>query len=117
MENKKVDATALFNIGYGLYVLTSKKGEKENGCIINTVTQLTSSPITVAVTVNKANYSHDLIKETKTYIKSNNSTTKIFNRYLYSLIPFILLIIIYNLTKGSNTVIISLLKSIIISLR
>ncbi len=64
MENKKVDATALFNIGYGLYVLTTKKGDKENGCIVNAVTQLTSNPLTVAVTVNKANYSHDLIKET-----------------------------------------------------
>ena len=52
----------------------------------------------------------------KTFIKSNNTTNKIFNRYLYSLIPFILLIIIYNLIWGSNIVIINLLKSILISL-
>ena len=52
----------------------------------------------------------------KTFIKSNNTTNKIFNRYLYSLIPFILLIIIYNLIWGSNIVIINLIKSNLISL-
>ena len=52
----------------------------------------------------------------KTFIKSNNTTNKIFNRYLYCLIPFILLTIIYNLIWGSNIEIINLLKSIIISL-
>lgn len=55
-------------------------------------------------------------KVNKVFIKSNNHTNKIFNRYLYSLIPFILLIIIYNLIWGSTNIIISLLKSISISL-
>ncbi len=60
----KTDPTALFKIGYGLYVLTVKDGEKENGCIVNTVSQLTSNPLRVAVTVNKDNYTHDFIKST-----------------------------------------------------
>ena len=59
-----IDATALFNIGYGLYVVTTNDGIKDNGCIVNTVCQLTSSPERVAVTVNKANYTHDTVKKT-----------------------------------------------------
>ena len=60
----KNDPTALFKIGYGLYVVTTKDGEKDNGLILNTVVQLTSSPVRVAVTVNKQNYSYELIKKT-----------------------------------------------------
>ena len=58
----KNDPTALFNIGYGLYVVTSNDGKKDNGLIVNTVTQLTSTPNRVAVTINKQNYSHHVIK-------------------------------------------------------
>ena len=60
----KNDLSALFNIGYGLYVVTSNDGKKDNGLIVNTVTQLTSTPNRVAVTINKANYSHHVIKQT-----------------------------------------------------
>ena len=60
----KNDMTALFRIGYGLYVITSNDGTKDNGMICNTVTQLTSSPNRVAVNINKANYSHHVIKQT-----------------------------------------------------
>ncbi len=60
----KNDLTALFNIGYGLYVVTSNDGKKDNGLIVNTVSQVTSSPNRVAVTINKENYSHHLIKQT-----------------------------------------------------
>ena len=60
----KNDMTALFNIGYGLYVVTSNDGNKDNGLIVNAVTQLTDSPNRVAVTINKANYSHHVIKKT-----------------------------------------------------
>ena len=59
-----IDSKALFNIGYGLYVVTTNNGKKDNGCIVNTVSQLTSSPERVAVTINKANYTHDTVKET-----------------------------------------------------
>ena len=60
----KNDLTALFNIGYGLYVITSNDGKKDNGLIINTVTQVTNSPNRIAVTINKENYSHHIIKQT-----------------------------------------------------
>ena len=60
----KNDLTALFRIGYGLYVVTSNDGRKDNGCIVNTVTQVTNTPNRVAVTINKQNYSHHVIKQT-----------------------------------------------------
>ena len=60
----KNDMTALFRIGYGLYVVTSKDGKKDNGLIVNTVTQLTDTPNRIAVNINKANYSHHVIKQT-----------------------------------------------------
>ncbi len=60
----KNDMTALFKIGYGLYVVTSNDGQKDNGLIVNTVSQLTDRPYRVAVNINKANYSHHVIKQT-----------------------------------------------------
>ena len=59
----KNDLTALFNIGYGLYVVTSNDGSKDNGLIVNTVSQVTNTPNRVAVTINKQNYSHHVIKQ------------------------------------------------------
>ena len=60
----KNDLTALFNIGYGLYVVTSNDGKKDNGLIVNTVTQVTNTPNRVAVAIAKENYSHHVIKQT-----------------------------------------------------
>ena len=60
----KNDLTALFNIGYGLYVVTSNDGVKDNGLIVNTISQVTSTPNRIAVTINKQNYSHHVIKQT-----------------------------------------------------
>ena len=60
----KNDLSALFNIGYGLYVVTSNDGTKDNGLIVNTVTQVTNTPNRVAVTINKENYSHHIIRQT-----------------------------------------------------
>ncbi|MBO4468422.1 MAG: flavin reductase, partial [Clostridia bacterium] len=60
----KNDMTALFNIGYGLYVVTSNDGAKDNGLIVNTVSQVSDNPNRIAVTINKANYSHHVIKQT-----------------------------------------------------
>ena len=60
----KNDLTALFNIGYGLYVVTSNDGKKDNGLIVNTVAQVTNTPNRIAVTINKQNYSHYVIKQT-----------------------------------------------------
>ncbi len=63
-EKSKNDFSALFNIGYGLYVVTSNDGNKDNGLVVNTVTQVTSTPNRIAVTINKENYSHHVIKNT-----------------------------------------------------
>ncbi|MBP5230806.1 MAG: flavin reductase [Clostridia bacterium] len=60
----KNDMKALFSIGYGLYVVTSNDGSKDNGLIVNTVTQVTNTPNRVAVTINKDNYSHHIIRQT-----------------------------------------------------
>ena len=59
-----LDPKALFNIGYGLYVVTSRDGDFDNGCIVNTVSQLTDKPLQVSVNINKANLTHDIVKKT-----------------------------------------------------
>ena len=61
---QKYNTNALFNIGYGLYVITSNDGKKHNAMIANTVVQLTSSPIKIGVTLNKNSYTHDTVKAT-----------------------------------------------------
>ena len=65
-EEKKpeLNPKALFKIGYGLYVVTSNDGKKDNALIVNTVSQLTDTPLRVAVNISKLNYSHDIIKKT-----------------------------------------------------
>ncbi|MBQ1288461.1 MAG: flavin reductase, partial [Erysipelotrichaceae bacterium] len=60
----KSDMKALFSIGYGLYVVTSNDGKKDNGLIVNTVAQLTDNPFRVMVSINKDNYSHHIIRQT-----------------------------------------------------
>ena len=60
----KSDLTALFKIGYGLYVVTARDGDTDNGCIVNTVTQVTNTPNRIAVCINKANYTHELVQKT-----------------------------------------------------
>lgn len=60
----KHDMSALFRIGYGLYVVTSNDGKKDNGLIVNTVTQVSDSPNRIAVNISKQNYSHHVIKQT-----------------------------------------------------
>ena len=63
-ETVKVEPNAMFKLSYGLFVLTARDGDKDNGCIINTVTQITDSPKRISIAVNKANYTHDMIKKT-----------------------------------------------------
>lgn len=60
----KNDLTALFNIGYGLYVVTARDGDKDNGCIVNTVSQVTNTPNRIAVCINKKNLTHDMVAKT-----------------------------------------------------
>lgn len=60
----KNDLTALFNIGYGLYVVTTNDGQKDNGLIVNTISQVTNTPNRIAVTINKQNYSYHTVRKT-----------------------------------------------------
>ena len=79
-----IDPTALFNIGYGLYVVTSHDGEKDNGLIVNTVTQVTDNPNRIAVTINKRNYSCGTIAKTgklNVSTLSEDAPFKLFQRF------------------------------------
>ena len=81
----KNDPKALYDIGYGLYVVTTKdeKG-KDNGLIVNTVTQVSDNPTRVAVTINKLNYSHHVVKQTgvlNVNCLSEDAPFEIFQRY------------------------------------
>lgn len=58
---------AMFKLTYGLFVLTAKDGEKDNGCIINTAMQVTAEPNRIIIVVNKQNYTHDMIMKTKEF--------------------------------------------------
>jgi len=59
-----VDRATMFTLSYGLFVLTARDGAKDNGCIVNTVTQITEKPLRISVAVNQANFTHDMIKKT-----------------------------------------------------
>ena len=59
--------SAMFKLSYGLFVLSAKSGEKDNGCIINTAAQVTTSPNRITIAVNKQNYTHDMIQDTKEF--------------------------------------------------
>ena len=61
---QKIEANAMFKLSYGLFVLSAKDGAKDNGCIINTVMQITDSPKRISIVVNKQNYTHDMIVKT-----------------------------------------------------
>ena len=59
-----LDPTALFTLSYGLYALTAREGGRDLGCIVNTVTQLTENPTRIAVSVNKQNFTNEVIQRT-----------------------------------------------------
>ena len=60
-----IDPAAMFKLSYGLFVLTAKDGQKDNGCIINTAIQITAKPLRISIAVIKANLTHDMIAKTK----------------------------------------------------
>lgn len=76
-----MDNKAMFNLSYGLFILTAKDGEKDNGCIVNTVGQVTSQPNRISLTVNKANYTHDMIMKTKEFNVSVLAENSKFETY------------------------------------
>ena len=78
--NKK----AMYAISYGLFVVTARQGEKDNGCITNTVAQVTSEPNRISVAVNKSNYTCGMIRETGTFTASviaQDATFDLFRRF------------------------------------
>ncbi len=79
-----MDKTALFKLSYGLFVLTAREGNKDNGCIINTCGQLTDTPLQIQVTVNKDNLTHDMIKSTGIFnvsVLTEEATFWVFQHY------------------------------------
>ncbi len=76
-----MDTSALFKIGYGLYVLTASDGGKDNGCIINTVMQVTSEPLQIAIAINKCNYTCGMIQKNKKFNLSVLSEESHFEQY------------------------------------
>lgn len=59
-----MDQKAMFQLTYGLFVLSAKEGGKQNGCIINTAMQVTSDPLRISITVNKGNLTCEMIERT-----------------------------------------------------
>ncbi len=76
-----MDKEAIYKLTYGLFVLTAKENEKDNGCIINTAIQVTSEPNRISVAVNKANYTHDMIMRTGKFNVSVLSESSQFDTY------------------------------------
>lgn len=76
-----VDPKVMHNFSYGLFVLTAKDGEKDNGCIINTGIQAASEPLRVSISVNKANLTHDMIMKTGKFNLSILSETAMFETF------------------------------------
>jgi flavorubredoxin/flavin reductase (DIM6/NTAB) family NADH-FMN oxidoreductase RutF/rubredoxin len=82
--SNSIDPAAMFKLSYGLFVLTARNGEKDNGCIINTVTQITDSPKRISVAVNKANFTHDMIIKTGVFnvsVLSESVPFSVFQRF------------------------------------
>ena len=76
---------AMQKLSYGLFVLSVKTGGKDNACIINTVTQVTSKPNCIVLAVNKANYTHDLLMQSGKFtasVISENADFSLFKRSL-----------------------------------
>lgn len=79
-----IDNNAMFKLSYGLFVLTAKDGDKDNGCIINTVTQLTDTPKRITIAVNKQNFTHDMIMKTGMFnvsVLSEEVPFKVFQHF------------------------------------
>ena len=75
---------AMYAISYGLFVVTARRGDFDNGCITNTVTQVTSEPNRISVAVNKANYTCGMIQESGVFtasVISQEATFALFQRF------------------------------------
>ena len=78
------DPKAMYALSYGLFVLTARRGEQDNGCIINTGIQVTSQPNRVLIAVNKSNFTHDMILETGAFnlsVLTEKADFSLFQRF------------------------------------
>lgn len=76
-----MDNTAFFKLSYGLFVVTAHEGDKDNGCITNTVVQQTTTPNRISVTINKNNLTHDMILRTGVFNVSVLSEDSSFDTF------------------------------------
>lgn len=79
-----MDKKAMYKLSYGLFVLTAKEGDKDNGCIINTAIQAASEPNQLSICVNKANYTHDMVMRTGEFtvsVISENADFELFKHF------------------------------------
>lgn len=76
-----MDKKAMYHLTYGLFILTAKEGDKDNGCIVNTVSQVTTEPNRIVVAVNKKNYTHDMIVRTGMFNVSVLTENSKFDTY------------------------------------
>ena len=76
-----MDMKAMFQLSYGLFVVTAKEGEKDNGCITNTAGQVTTTPNRITLAVNKNNYTHDMILRTGVFNVSILSEKAVFDTF------------------------------------
>ena len=79
-----IENNTMFRISYGLFVISACTGEKDNGCIINTVQQITQDPLKISVAVNKDNFTHDMIKESGTFnisVLTESVPFEVFERF------------------------------------
>lgn len=84
LTGDQIEPSALFKLSYGLFVLTAREADRDNGCIINTVTQVTDSPKRISIAVNKANYTHDMIQRTGLFnvsVLSREAPFALFQHY------------------------------------
>jgi flavorubredoxin/flavin reductase (DIM6/NTAB) family NADH-FMN oxidoreductase RutF len=84
LQAPQIDPAALFKLSYGLYVLTAREGDKDNGCIVNTAAQVTESPLRVSVAVNKRNATHDMIENTGVFnisVLAESAPFRLFERF------------------------------------
>lgn len=79
-----MDNNTMFRLTYGLFILTASEEGKDNGCIINTAGQVTSTPNQISITVNKENLTHDMILKTRKFnlsILSETADFELFKRF------------------------------------
>ena len=79
-----MDNKVMYSLSYGLFVLSARRGDKDNGCITNTAIQVTTDPNRIVVAINKGNYTHDMVKETGRFtvsVLSEEAKFDLFQRF------------------------------------